>query len=188
MKTLFEKYKWLRIVLGATLLIAGVLTVIFQANGIGTIETIISIILAIICFLYGTLLIVTSLVRNTRTPFPLEIFIGGVFIGIGVTFLLPGVISSIALLIVYLVACGLIAVGALALVKAIIIICYKDPVQNWLFLLIAGAIALTGGILMLCYSDQVMKSVNYVIGVSIAVLGLFEIIYGVIVICKKKKK
>ena len=186
MKTLFQKYKWLRIVLGATLLCAGVLTIILQATGVGTIETIISVILAVFCFIYGALIIATSLIKNPRTPFPMEIFIGGLFIGAGITLIIPGVITSIALLIVYLIACGVLTLGVLALVKAIIIICYKDPIQNWIVMLLCSLIGITGGILMLCFRTEVLASVNYVIGAAIAVLGVVEIVYGIVILAKKK--
>lgn len=187
MKNLFEKYKWLRIVLGVVFLCAGIITIVLQVNGVGGLETVISILLAVCCFIYALLLIVTSLVKNTRTPFPFEIFIGGVFIGIGVTLLLPGVMGSIALLVIYLIACGLLALGTLALVKSIIIICYKDPVINWLIMLLCSLVAIAGGIIMLCFKTEVLASVNIVIGVSISVLGLFEIVYGIVILSKKKK-
>lgn len=187
MKSLFEKYKWLQIVVGVVLLTAGIVAIILAINNISAMARVIGIIVAICCFLYAGMLITASFIKNPRTPFPQEVLFAGIAIGIGATLCIGTVAEALATYATYLLGCGLIALGAIAIIKSIIIICYKDPVQNWLIMIICGVIALVGGILLLCYINELTVAINVVIGVIIAALGVLEIVLGIIAISKNSK-
>ena len=189
MKSLFEKYKWLRIVLGIVLVAAGIVTIIVSFTNPNEVYKITSITLGICCFIYAALIIATSLIKHTRTPFPVELLIGAIFISIGVTLCIPDLFSYLTHYVIYLVSISLIVLGSVSLIKSIIIICYKDPVFNWLITLIFGLIALPGGIILLCLKQsEVIQIIYVVVGAMIVILGIFEIVLGFIEISKNKKK
>lgn len=188
MKSLFEKYTWLRIVAGIVLLLAGVLAVVLSITcDENVIARVIGIIVAICCFIYAAMLITASFIKNPRTPFPQEVLIAGIAIGVGITLCIGEVAENLAKYATYLLACGLISLGTIAIIKSIVIICYKDPVQNWLIMIICGTIALVGGILLLCFRSELTMAINIVIGCVIAALGILEIILGISFISKNKK-
>lgn len=176
METLLSKHKWIRLLLGIAILLAGVAVIILAVMGVNAISTIVSVIIAVLCFLYGGILIIATLVKNPRTPFQVEVLVGAIFIGIGITLCIPQVINSLEQCLMYLIGFSLISLGAVALIKAIIIMCYKDPVTNWIFTLIAGALILTGGILLVIFRNKVIQANNIILGSLIVVLGIFEII------------
>lgn len=188
MKTLFQKYKWLQIVLGIVLLVAGILAIVFSINNIAVITRVIAIIIAVCCFVFAIMLITASFLNNPRTPFPLEVLIAGIAIGVGITLCIGSVAEGLIGYLGCLVACCLIALGSVAIIKSAVIICYKDPIQNWLIMIICGAVALVGGILMLCYPNEISTAINYIIAALIIALGVFEIILGINAVSKSKKK
>ena len=187
MKSLFEKYKWLQIVVGIVLLAAGIVTIVLAVNNVSTMARVLGIIVAVCCFLYAAMLITANFIKNPRTPFPQEALFAGIAIGVGVTLCIGEVAEALQTYAIYLLGCGLIALGAIAIIKSIVIICYKDPIQNWLIMIICGVIALVGGILLLCYISEMQVIINVIIGVVIAALGVLEIILGIIALSKNSK-
>lgn len=187
MDSLFNKYKWLRIVLAILLIGAGVAAIVLAVNG----TYVINYILAGCCFIYAAMLITASFIANPRTPYPIEVLIGGLFIGIGIVLCIPGITESLNVILVYLIASSLIALGAVALIKAIVILSYKDPVGNWIFMLIFGIFALTGGILLAVFRtglfNNLVLAANICFGSALIALGLFVLIYAIARASKKKK-
>lgn len=187
MKALFDKYKWLRIVIGAAILAAGITTTILAIKGTSNLAYVISLIAAVCCFLYAAALILISFIKSKRTPFPIEVLIGGVFIGIGITLCIPEVSQDLAKFIIYILASVLIALGAVAIIKGIIILCYKDPVWNWLLLLICGVVSLVGGVLLAIFRDDVKQTIETILGILICVIGTALIVIGIVDIAKSRK-
>lgn len=186
MKKIFEKYKWLGIVLGVLICAAGVVTVVLAIKNVDYIRLLVGIVLAVCCFIYGAIIIAASFITSLRTPYPIEIVFGGIIVAAGITLLQPGVLAAIENIIVYLIAFALIVIGGIALIKAVVIICYKDPVMNWLILLIGSIIAIAGGIMLLCFYNDIILAVDIVLGILIAVFGLTLLVFSIVKITKKK--
>lgn len=183
MDSLFNRFKWLRIVLGVILIAAGVTTIILAINNIN----VISYVIAACCFAYALMLITASFIANPRTPFPMEVLFGGLLIGAGIVLCIQDVPALLQQITLYLVIAMLISLGAVAIIKSIIIICYKDPVINWLIMLICGAIALAGGIVLIFIRNNIPLILisNIPLGAMIAIFGIVLIALGV---SKRKTK
>ena len=66
MNTLFEKYKWLKYVLGALIIAFGVAIIILAAVNAGEVGKVINIVVACGLFTLGAFLLVSSLLSETH--------------------------------------------------------------------------------------------------------------------------
>ncbi len=173
------KNKWLRILLGSLIAIAGIVIIIVSiVKGNGGVSNLVTLVCAICCFIYAGIVIIASFIRHPRTPYPVALLVGGAFIAIGVTLIVTHFTDALGNFVINLVPIILIAIGGLATIKAVVIICHKDPVMNWLFLIIGGLVLVAGGIILLpnVLGGFLQQITNITIGIAIAALGILEII------------
>ena len=171
--------KWLRILLGSLLAIAGIVIVIVSiVKGNSGVSNLVTIVCAVCCFIYAGIVIITSFVKYPRTPYPVALLIGGAFVALGVALLITHFTDALGGFIITLIPVLLIAIGALAIIKSIVILAHKDPVTNWIFLMVGGIVLVAGGIILLpdVLGHFLVDITNITIGIAIAVLGILEII------------
>ena len=176
-----SKNKWLRILLGSLLAVAGIVIIVISiVKGNSGVTDLVTIVCAVCCFLYAALVIITSFVRYPRTPYPIALLVGAAFIAIGVALIYTKFTDALGGFVIFLIPVLLISIGSLAIIKAIVILAHKDPVQNWLFLMVGGIVLVAGGIILLpgVLGGFLLQITNIAIGAAIAVVGVLEVIFA----------
>ena len=179
MKSLFNKYIWLQLILSILLLFGGSLIIIFAAMGkMEILEEGLNIIAAVILFLFGLFAIVASFAFEGDRVLSNGIIYGSASIAIGV-FLL---IKEFLLLdyLVYLLAIFFIVVGAIELLKAIILVVKKSEKRlAIIFAFIFAVLFITGGILAIVFKEQVRIACCIIAGVMILLVGGYLMFTGI---------
>ena len=178
MKKLFSKFVWLQLILSILLLFGGILIVVFAINNKDVLEDGLNIIAAVILFLFGAFAILASFIFERKSAITYGIVYGSASIAMGVFLCL----QEFHLLdyLVYLLAIFFIVVGAIELVKAIIMTIKVKP-KVWILILAytISAIFIAGGILSLVFKSNVEMAFCIIAGVLLFLLGIYELVDGV---------
>ena len=177
MSNLFRKYKWLGIVFGVLLVIAGVLIIIFSITNKDKVSDILAIIVAVVCFVLGAIYIAIGVMISLNNFFDSSFIYGAFLIAIGVLLLIER--SIVSEILVYTTSVALITFGAIYLIRAILYIANKMKILYIIIALLIAALAITFGILALCYKGQLLIVLYIVMGAIISVAGVIEIIYSI---------
>ena len=187
MKSLFNKYIWLQLILSILLLFGGTIIIIFAINGKeGILADVLNIVGAVILFLFGAFAILTSLIFETRKYVSSGLLYGSACIALGVFLCLKKLILLDYL--VYLLAIFFIVVGAIELIKAIIFTVKKEPVPVIVISYLVAALFIAGGILALIFNDKFKTAFCIVAGVLLFVAGVFELIFGIRAMIEQNKE
>ena len=186
MKKLFSKFVWLQLILSILLLFGGILIIAFTINNKEVLKDGLNIIAAVILFMFGGFAILTSFIFERRSAITYGIVYGSASIAMGVFLCL----KQFYLLdyLVYLLAIFFIVVGAIELIKAIIMTIKVKP-KVWILILAytISAIFIAGGILSLIFKDKVEMGFCIVAGVLLILLGVYELVDGVREMIKQVK-
>ena len=190
MKSLFNKYIWLQFILSVLLLFAGALIIAFSVKDFETIREggtpiIISkglnIIFAIILFLFGLFSIVASFAFEPNRVITNGIVYGSASIALGI-FLCTDRFLILDYL-VYLLAIFFIVVGAIEIIKAIILLVKKaEKLAILIISIVLGALFIAGGILSLVFADKVGIVYCFIAAVLLIIVGLYLLVTGVITV------
>ena len=179
MKSLFTKYIWLQLILSILLLFGGALIVIFAVLGKQNIlEDGLNIIVAVILFLFGLFAIIASFAFESDRVFTNGLLYGSACIALGV-FLC---IKELVLLnyLVILLAVFFIVIGAVEIIKGIILVCTKFKVVAAIVItFVVGVIFLAGGILALIFRNDVKLAFCIVAGILIFLAGVYLFVTGI---------
>ena len=188
MKSLFNKYIWLQFILSVLLLFAGALIVAFSIKDLEVVRDggqpiIISrglnIIFAVILFLFGLFAIVASFAFEPNKVITNGIVYGSASIAMGV-FLCTDKFEMLNYL-VYLLAIFFIVVGAIEIIKAIILLVKKAGKLVVLIIsIVIGAIFIAGGIVSLIFDKQAEIIYCFIAAVLLILIGLYLLVTGVI--------
>ena len=179
MKSLFNKYIWLQLILSILLLFGGALIIAFAINNDQTIlEDGLNIIAAVILFLFGGFAILATLVFEQNKYFTNGLLYGSACIALGVFLCMKEMILLNYL--VYLLAIFFIVIGGVELIKAIILVTRKEKnVPAIVIAFVVAALFIAGGILALIFKDNVRKGFCIVAGALLALAGVWELFLGV---------
>ena len=177
MLDLFRKYKWLGIVFGALLIVAGILIVVFSIVNKDSVTNILAIIVAVVCFLLGALYIVIGITISLNNFFDSSFVVGAFLVAVGVLLLIEK--SIVSEILVYTVSVALITFGTIYLIRAILYIVNKIKVSYIVVAFIIAALAITFGILALCFKGELLMVLYIIIGVLIAISGVLQIVVTV---------
>ena len=190
MKSLFNKYIWLQFILSVLLLFAGALIIAFSIKDFEAIRNggdpvIISrgldIIFAIILFLFGLFSIVASFAFEPNKVITNGIIYGSASIAMGV-FLCTDRFEMLEY-IVYLLAIFFIVIGAIEIIKAIILLVKKAGKLVILVIsIVLGALFIAGGILSIIFADQVGIIFCFIAAVILILIGVYLLVTGIITI------
>ena len=187
MKSLFTKYIWLQLILSILLLFGGALIVVFAVMGKQNIlEDGLNIIVAVILFLFGLFAIIASFAFESDRVFTNGLLYGSACIAMGV-FLC---IKELVLLnyLVMLLAVFFIVIGAVEIIKGIILICTKYKVIAAIVItFVVGAIFLAGGILALIFRNDVKLAFCIVAGILLFLAGVYLLITGIAAMIRANK-
>ena len=187
MKSLFNKYIWLQLILSILLLFGGALIVVFVATGKeAVIRDGLNIVVAVILFLFGLFAIVASLAFEPDKIFTGALFYGSASIALGVFLCAKEVVLLVY--IAYLLAVFFIVVGVVQLTKAIILVIKKsDKSFAIIAAFIMAVIFIAGGILALVFKDKVQLVFCVVVGVILFAIGVYLLVTGVMTMIGQTK-
>lgn len=188
MKSLFNKYIWLQFILSVLLLFAGALIIAFAVKDFDTFKETgnaiilskgLGIIFAVILFLFGLFAIVASFAFEPNKVITNGIIYGSASIALGV-FLCTDKFDMLEYL-VYLLAIFFIVIGAIEIIKAILLIVKKAGKMFALIIsIIIGAIFIAGGIVSLFFAEPAKIIFCFIAAVLLILIGLYLLVTGVI--------
>ncbi len=190
MKSLLNKFKWLRIIIGGVFVALGiVMLVLALSDKSADLTKTLCVILGIYCLLIGLFSTIVSLVVEAKTKLPVDLITGALFIGIGISIFIDldataGILTAVVTTCVPWV---LIALGSVLIVKAIILLIVKGEVASWVLAAIAGAVALTLGIVLWVNREHLDDIIYSILAIVIIAVGALELIAGIIDTIKNKK-
>ena len=193
MKSLFNKYVWLQLILSILLLFGGAVIIAFAINNnTEVLENALNIVVAVILFLFGFFAILTSFIFETKKYITISLIYGSASIALGV-FLCTKQLMLLEY-IIYLIAIFLIVVGAVQLLKAILLTVKKEKDKLALIIItyILAVLFIAAGILAIIFRDNVKDVLNIVASVIVGVLllaaGGYELVLGIKALITNKKK
>jgi len=189
MKALFMKHKWMEIVYGALLVVAGILAVLVVLNNENEeISKWLSIVLAVTLFTYSITVLLTGFLTMNKRIFDITFLYAVAFIAVGVCLLIKTDLLG-QFLLVFLATC-LIGMAVVLVLQGVVVIVLKlkDGLLAPILIFILAAILLTGGILSFVFEQDVTRGVYMGLGGLIILLGVIEMIKGIILITRKEDK
>lgn len=179
MKKLFSKYAWLQLILSILLLFGGTLIIVFAFNNKEDISKLaLNVIAAVILFLFGGFAILTAFLFERKSAISYAIVYGSASIAMGVFLCM----NKLVLLeyLVYLLAIFFIVIGAIELIKSVIMtIKVKPPVYVLVLAYVFSVLFIAGGILSLIFSDKVQTAFCVIAGALLFLLGVYELVEGI---------
>ena len=179
MKKLFSKYAWLQLILSILLLFGGTLIIVFAFNNKEDIlKLALNVIAAVILFLFGGFAILTAFLFERKSAISYAIVNGSASIAMGVFLCM----NKLVLLeyLVYLLAIFFIVIGAIELVKSVVMtIKVKPPVYVLVLAYVFSVLFIAGGILSLIFSDKVQTAFCVIAGALLFLLGVYELVEGI---------
>ena len=179
MKKLFSKYAWLQLILSILLLFGGTLIIVFAFNDKeNVLKLALNVIAAVILFLFGGFAILTAFLFERKSTISYAIVYGSASIALGVFLCM----NKLVLLeyLVYLLAIFFIVIGAIELIKSIIMtIKVKPQVYILVLAYTFSVLFIAGGILSLIFSDKVQIVFCVIAGVLLFLLGVYELVEGI---------
>ena len=179
MKKLFSKYAWLQLILSILLLFGGTLIIVFAFNDKeNVLKLALNVIAAVILFLFGGFAILTAFLFERKSTISYAIVYGSASIALGVFLCM----NKLVLLeyLVYLLAIFFIVIGAIELIKSIIMtIKVKPQVYILVLAYTFSVLFIAGGILSLIFSDKVQIAFCVIAGVLLFLLGVYELVEGI---------
>ena len=179
MKSLFNKYIWLQLILSILLLFGGTIIVVFAINGKEDIlKDALNIVAAVILFLFGAFAILASFVFETKKYVTNGILYGSASIALGVFLCMKKLVLLDYL--VYLLAIFFIVLGAIELIKAIILTAKdRSKLVPIIVTYVFAALFIAGGILAIVFNDKVITAFCIVAGVLLFAAGVWELYLGI---------
>ena len=177
MKTLFAKYKWMQLIYGLLLAVAGILVIVAAVNDKERVSTWLSIICAIGLFIYSAALLFTGVFSLKKKYFDITFIYAVLFVSIGVCLLCNQ--QMIGSFITIFVATLLCAMGVVEIGEATAMIFFKRPVFFVVLFYILGAAFITLGVLAFCFQTEVQQIVYVGLGILLCLTALLELVLGV---------
>lgn len=180
MKTLISRFRWIGIILGVLLILAGGtvmgISIAIACGAIdGNIITIIlSITAAVLFFIVGAIYLAAGLTTSLSNFFDQSFLFGSLCIAFGVVLLLER--NEVANIVIYLISIALICIGGIYLIRAVQYIVYKYDTLKVVLAFIIATIAIVFGILALVLKDKLFIGINIAIGALIIAAGVVQII------------
>lgn len=187
MKTLFNKYVWLQLILSILLLFGGSLIIAFAISGKqDVIKDGLNLVVAVTLFIFGFFAILTAFIFEMNRPLTTGFLYGSACIALGVFLCLRKVFFVDY--VVLLLAIFFIVIGVVALGKGIILLASKyHNTGIAVITLLLGVISITFGILSLVFQAEMQKAFIIIGGVLLVAAGVFELVSGIKAMANQNK-
>jgi len=188
MKSLFTKYKWMQLVYGTLMLIAGVMVVVFAIQDKANITKWLSIVVSITLFAYALALVITGIftLQQRKRVFDPAFIYASIFIAVGVLLLVKYLV--IGEFITIFVATLLVCLGGVSLINGGLLIFYKKKIRWMVLFFSLAAVSLTLGILAFVFKDDAQQYIYIGLGIVMAIVGIIQIIIGTAILREENKK
>ena len=185
MKSLFNKYIWLQLILSILLLFGGAIIIAFAINDIkeGTthVPDALNISVAVILFLFGGFAIMATLIFEAKKYITTGLLYGSASIALGIIFCTKQL--YIIDYLVYLLAIFLIVIGAVELIKAIIMTVKHKNYEVWRIVVayVVAALFIGGGIVSIIPNFNGALRIPFCIfaGALLAIAGVYQLYAGI---------
>ena len=177
MKTLFAKYKWMQLIYGLLLLVAGVLIIVAAIKDKTQVSEWLSVIVAVGLFIYSAALLFTGVFSLKKKYFDITFIYAVLFVSVGVCLLCNR--DLIDSFITIFVATLITAMGVVEIGEATSMIFFKRPVFFVVLFYILGAALITLGVLAFCFKDNVSQIIYVGVGVIMCLTALLQIGLGI---------
>ena len=175
MKTLFAKYKWMQLIYGLLLLVAGVLIIVAAIKDKTQVSEWLSVIVAVGLFIYSAALLFTGVFSLKKKYFDITFIYAVLFVSVGVCLLCNR--DLIDSFITIFVATLITAMGVVEIGEATSMIFFKRPVFFVVLFYILGAALITLGVLAFCF--KVSQIIYVGVGVIMCLTALLQIGLGI---------
>ena len=183
MNSLFEKYKWLKYVIGSFIIALGVLVIILASVGSGAVKTAITIVMAISAMVVGLVFLLIALLSESHKGFTTTLLFGAIGLAAGIILLVQyfGLNDSFNdQLLVYTISIFALVFGAITLSKAISLIVFKEKASLIVLLFVVAIASIVAGILGIVVVGDVIQAAYIILGVGILVVGVLFLVFTVI--------
>ena len=190
MNSLFNKYKWLKYVLGSFIIVIGLLIIILACLEPGSLDKVVNIVLAVGLILMGLFLLVSALLSETHMGFTPALITSAGLIAGGIILLVGKFALKVSLdqkLIVYIISLSTLVFGVVALIKSIFLIKYKENKGLVAIMIIVGIVSLVLGILGLCFADKLLTTSYIILGIGLVAIGIVFIVFCILADNKKER-
>ena len=195
MNSLFEKYKWLKYVIGALIIALGVLIIVLACLALNRLQDVINIVVSVSLIIIGLILLIVCLLYESHKGFTLTLLFASIAITTGIALLVGRFGLNVSFstdLIVYIISLATLVFGAAALVKSISLIVYKERKGLIALMMIVGIVGIVLGILGLCFAKKLnaeLATAAYILlGVLLVAAGVLFIAFAIIGQKKKKEQ
>lgn len=172
------KDKWMKILLGAILIIAGLIIVIFGIVQPGVISMTLSIVFAVSLFFIGALYLYNGLSKTANANvIDLTYIIAAIAISLGVVLLVNT--NLIANILVYIVSISVLTIGSALLIRGIVLCARKSTASNCVLAIIVGVVLIVLGVLALIFQSQITQVIYISSGVLLLIVGILQIVDAV---------
>lgn len=190
MNSVFEKYKWLKYVIGSFVVGLGVLVIILACvTSSQTLQNTMAIVISIAAFIFGLVFVLIGLLSETHKGFTLSLLFAALCLTAGIVLLidvfhLKDAINT--MVIVYSLVIFVLVFGAIALAKAISLIVYKERKGLIFLFFVVAILAIVLGILGLVFGNKLQTAAYIILGILVLVAGILIIVFSLL--SKKKKE
>lgn len=169
------KDKWMEILLGSVLTIAGLVIIVLGIVNPSILSTALSIIFAISLFFVGGLYLYNGLAKTANANvIDATYVLAAVAIALGVVLLVNT--NLIADILVYIVSISVLTFGVALLLRGIILCARKGSTANCAFAIILGIVLIILGVLALIFKSNLTQIIYISSGVLLLVIGIFQIV------------
>lgn len=174
MNNLFQRYKWMGILLGVLLILAGTGIILLNIFVPGKVNMILSITVAVICFIIGLIYIIAG-VLLPLSEFYSSLYLYGAFaISVGIILLIHMDLASEVL--IYTIAVILLTLAVVYIVRGILYVTHKMKALQFVLCFIIGGVCLVLGILALIFKGQMLQFIYILAGVFFLLTGVIQLI------------
>lgn len=174
MNSLFSKHRWMQVMWGILLFVAGAITIIFAVTSKGEdVALALGIAIAVVLFAYGLTIIFSSFLELKDGFFKYEIIIGAFVVAVGVVFCINH--SLVADIIVSIIYVSLITFGLIFGIRAVLAIVSKQKVWWMPLCIVLAVLFIAAGILCLIFRRDVLNACYIVLGAILIIVGIIEV-------------
>ena len=176
-KVIFKE-KWMQILLGSVLILAGLTVVILGIVSPQSLTATLSIIIAVSLFVIGAIFLVNGLSKTANAAvIDVTYLVAAIAFASGVVFLVQN--QLIASMLVYIVSVSVLTIGVALLLRGIILCVRKAETSACVLAIILGVVSIILGILALIFQAQLTQVIYISSGVLLLVTGIVIIVYAV---------
>lgn len=172
------KDKWMKILLGIVLTIAGLVIVVFGIVKPGVLSMTLSIVLAVSLFLIGALYLYNGLSKTANANvIDFTYVLAAIAISLGVVLLVNT--NLIASILVYIVSISVLTFGTALLIRGIILCARKSSAANCVLAIAIGIVLIILGVLALIFQGQITQIIYISSGALLLIIGILQIVDAV---------